>query len=144
MANLQATTVNGTLVSLKEENETTISKTLALADRDKVVACNNSSDITITVPLDASVAFPIGSVVYISRISSGNVTLEGAPGVTLSSTGLLGPDEEIAVRKRASNNWIVLEEKSYSRTGTGGTLVDQNDANSHSYTANGADTFTVL
>jgi hypothetical protein len=143
MAQLQATNVAGTLTALRTENATTTSRAIVLADRDQVVAVNSASNLTITVPNDTTTNFPIGSIVYVARIGAGNVTIAAAAGVTVSKTGLLGPNEEIILRKRAVNTWRLIEEKSYLRLGTGGTLTDQNDARSHSYTSTGADTFTV-
>ena len=37
--------------------------TLVLADRGKLVTCSNTGAITVTIPTNASVAFPVGSQV---------------------------------------------------------------------------------
>lgn len=142
MAQLQATTVNGVLTDLRTENITTSSKSLATADRNKVVACTNSSDITITVPNDATVNFPIGSVVYIARFGSGSVTLAGAGGVTVTRLGDLAQDEELYVRKRASNYWVVVD---IPRTVTvsGGTVSSASGYTIHSFTNVGNDTLLI-
>lgn len=141
MASLQETTVAGTVTALRSENPTSTSKSLALADRDRVVACTNTSAITITVPTDASVAFPTGAVVYIARVGTGAVTLAAQAGVTLSNTGLLGVSEEIYCRKRASNNWVVVE-RPYVLIGTGGSTTTSGNFSVHSFTS-GTNTFTV-
>jgi len=142
MAQLQATTVNGTLNALKTENTTTASRSLALADRDRVVACTNTAAITITVPTDASVNFPIGSVVSVARSGTGTVTLAAAGGVTVTKVGILAANEEVVLRKRAANNWLVIDQPSVLN-GTGGTKVTSGTQSIHSYTATGAQTFTV-
>jgi hypothetical protein len=142
MANLQATTVNGTLNALKTENNTTASRALALTDRDRVVACTNTSAITITVPADASVNFPIGSVVHIARSGTAAVTLAAAGGVTVTAVGALGPNEEIMLRKRAANNWLVVE-RPYPLSGTGGTVATTGNFTSHRFNS-GTATFTVV
>ena len=142
MANLQATTVDGTVTALRQENATTVSKTLAIADRDKVVACTNSGSITITVPNDSTTNFPIGSVVYISRVGSGAVTLAAAGGVTINKTGQFAEAEEIYCRKRAANNWVVVDSPT-SLSATGGTLGQSGSVNTHTYTSTGASTFVV-
>jgi hypothetical protein len=148
IVNLQGSSrfvVNGTATKLLIENVQSGNYTIALSDQNKVVAMDNTSAATITVPLDSTVDFPVGSVVYILRSNTGNVTLEAESGVTLSDTGQLGPGEEIAIRKRGTNTWSVLEERKYAREGTGGnTILNQNDAISHAYTTAGASTFTVL
>ena len=143
MAQLQTTDVDGTLTALRLENVKTSNYTLALEDRDKVVAFTGAGAQTVTVPTDSAVNFPIGSVVYIARIAAGNVEILAASGVTVSKLGFLGPNEEIALRKRAANNWQLIEEKQYTRTGTGGTLTNLEIARIHNYTATGGDTFTV-
>lgn len=141
MAQLQETTVAGTVTALRSENVTTVSKSLALADRDRVVACTNTSAITITIPTDASVNFPIGSVVYIARLGTGAVTLAAQAGATVSKTGLLGASEEIYCRKRAANNWVVVE-RPYVLSGSGGTTTTSGNISVHSFTS-GTNTFTV-
>ena len=143
MAQLQTTDVDGTLTALRLENVKTASYTLALEDRDKVVAFTGASAQTVTVPADSAVNFPIGSVVYIARISTGNVQILAGGGVTVSKLGFLGPNEEVILRKRAANNWQLLEEKSYTRPATGGSVDNQTVAISHSYTATGASSFVV-
>lgn len=135
MANLQATTVDGVLVSLRTENITTQSKNLQLADRDKVVACNNTTTINITIPSDSTVNFPIGSVVYIAKVNTGTVNLVADGGVTVNRTGELAPDEELYCRKRASNNWIVVDQP-YLVTATGGTESTTGAYTVHTFTSN--------
>ncbi|MDA9953326.1 hypothetical protein N9D61_03180 [Planktomarina sp.] len=142
MANLQATNVNGTLVALRQENTTTASKSLALADRDKVIACTNSSAITITIPNDSGTNFPVGSVVYIARVGSGAVSLAAAGGVTVNKTGAFGDGEEVYCRKRAANNWVVVDSIT-TLTATGGTKSSGGSQSFHTYTSTGASTFVV-
>jgi hypothetical protein len=136
MAQLQATTVDGTLVSLRTENVTTTSKTLELTDRDKVVACNNTTTITVTIPADATVNFPVGSVVYIAKVNSGTVNLAAAVGVTVNRTGELAVFEELYCRKRAANNWIVVDQP-YLVTGSGGTVFATGGYDGHTFTSSG-------
>ena len=142
MADLQETTVNGTLVALRQENTTTTSKNLALADRDKVIACTNSGAITVTIPNDSTVNFPVGAVVYIARVGNGPVTLAAAGGVTASKIGSFADGEEIYCRKRAANNWVVVESPT-SLSASGGTQSIGGTLATHSYTSTGAATFVV-
>jgi hypothetical protein len=106
-------TVSGPARQLRTENVRTASYTLQLTDRNITVTMNNSSAATVTVPADAGVNFPIGSVIYVYRANTGTVRLEGAGGVTLrvaysSDTAFnLSPREEIWLRKRASNEWVI-------------------------------------
>ena len=61
--------------------------TFVLTDRDDLVTASNSSSQTYTIPLNSSVAFPTGSLVNLIQIGTGQVTVVGAGGVTLNSTG---------------------------------------------------------
>lgn len=109
MAQLQPTVVDGTLNSLVTENVKTASHTLQLADRDKVVAFNGTGSQTVTIPNDNTVNFPIGSIVYISRLNTGTLALSAASGVTIAKEGTFAVNEEIYVRKRAANYWMVID-----------------------------------
>jgi hypothetical protein len=139
MAQLQATTVNGTLTSLRTENVQTGNYILALTDRDRVVAMNNTAAATVTIPNDSSVNFPIGSVVYVNRINTGSVTLAGAGGVTVGRSGNLADFEELFVRKRANNFWMVVDVTRPPST-TGGAITNVGGFRIHSFTS-GTSTF---
>lgn len=114
MAQLQETTVNGVITGLRTDRITTSSKTLELNDRLGVVTCTNTSNITLTVPADSTTNFPVGSVIYINRLGTGNVTLSAAGGVSVTRTGNLSLYEELYIRKRAANTWIVVNQPSAS------------------------------
>jgi hypothetical protein len=103
---------NGPVVELRTENLRTADYTIALGDRNKVVAMNNTSAAaTITVPPNSSVAFPIGSIVYLHRVTSSTqtVTLAAGAGVTLSRTGTFSTGEELYIRKRATDEWVTVD-----------------------------------
>ena len=107
--NCDALLVDGTVRSLTTENSKTTDHTLELADRNRVVSFSGGSPQTCTVPNNSAVAFPIGSLVYINRVGAGTVTLTKSAGVTLTSEGLFGSDEEIYIRKRDTNAWMVVD-----------------------------------
>jgi hypothetical protein len=67
---------------------TTTSDTFVLADlRNKLVTYANAAAISVTIPLNSSVAFPIGTSINIAQTDAGQVTVSGAVGVTVRSTG---------------------------------------------------------
>jgi hypothetical protein len=136
-----AGTFGGTVISLRLENTKTTNHSLELADRDRVVNMNNTSPATVTVPTDSTVAFAVGSVVYINRINTGSVTLAAAAGVTLSKTGTFKLNEEIFCRKRAANNWIVVDTPT-ALTATGGSLSASSGYTIHTYTS-GSSSFII-
>lgn len=86
-------TTNGTAVSWNDPALVTTNAltgttyTLVLSDKDKLVTLNNAAAIALTVPLNSSVAYPTGSVVNIQQLGAGQVTIQGAAGVTITSTG---------------------------------------------------------
>ena len=103
--------IEGTVNALVTDTAAQTSNyTLALTDRDQCVLFTNSSDATVTVPPD-STAFPVGSVVHILRAGAGKLTLAAGAGVTLSKTGTFAASEQITIRKRASNSWQVIDNR---------------------------------
>jgi len=93
--------------SLITENVQTESYTLQLSDRNKVVAMNNASSAVVTIPTNASVAFPIGSIVNVYAMSNQTITIAGASGVTVRNSGrLFERYVEISLRKRDTDEWV--------------------------------------
>lgn len=83
--------------------------TLVLADAGKQIELNKATAIVLTIPDDATVNFPIGTVIPISQEGAGQVSVAPAGGVTLTSTDnkrkLYGQYTGGALRKRAADNW---------------------------------------
>ena len=131
----------GTINSLRTENVKTANHTLALADRDRVVAFNGTGSQTVTLPQDSEVAFPVGSVVYIARINTGGLTLATGTGASANKTGSFGSGEELYVRKRAANTWYVVD-VAKTLSATGGSLSAGSGYTIHTYTS-GSSTFIV-
>lgn len=135
--------VNARLETITSENVQTTSYTLALTDRNKAVTMNNSGSVTVTVPPNSSVAFPVGSRIYITRIGSGTVALAAGSGVTLSKTGNLAQNEEITLRKRDTDSWIVDDADTFVDGSGGDSTSSVGTYTSHSFTSTGSSTFTV-
>jgi len=132
---------NGTVNALRTENTKATSHTVELADRDRVVNMANESAATVTIPNDSAVNFPVGSVVYINRTGAGSVTLAAAGGVTISRSGSFGANEELMCRKRAANNWIVIDTPT-SLAASGGSVSFASGYTIHTYTS-GTGSFTI-
>ena len=90
------------------------SYTLVLADAGKVVEGTNSSSNTITIPLNASVAFPVGTQITVLQAGTGQTTIDIASGGTLNA-GLQGTANTAKLRaqwsaavliKRSTNTWV--------------------------------------
>jgi hypothetical protein len=135
-------TIAGALISRRLENIQTSNYTLALGDNGTVIAMNNSASVTVTVPPNSTAAFPIGSVVYICRVGSGNVTLAAGSGVTLTRSGAFALNEEIYIRKRGTDSWIVVDSPRVL-SGTGGTISTFGGSIIHSFNATGNDSLVI-
>jgi len=85
--------------------------TLVLTDVAKVISMTNASAITLTVPTNASVAFPVGSQILVYQGGAGQVTVAGA-GVTLRSSGsrlkTFNQYAVIGLLKLATDEWVVF------------------------------------
>jgi hypothetical protein len=84
----------------------------ALTDKGKHCIKTNSTAATWTIPTNASVAFPIGSVITIINLggSTNNITVSPAGGVGLYQNGASGaiavaPGSMITIIKIATNTW---------------------------------------
>lgn len=84
--------------------------TLALADAGYLVTLSNAAAIAVTVPLNSSVAFPIGTQVLLTQLGAGQVTVAGASGVTVQNKNGLktsGTYAVISLIKIASDTWLL-------------------------------------
>jgi hypothetical protein len=90
----------------------TANYTLVLGDRGKVIEVNSASDLTITVPTNATAAFATGATVAVTRRGPGDVTIAGSGGVTLrSDLGRLKIGKQysaIVLLKIGADEWMVL------------------------------------
>jgi hypothetical protein len=89
--------------------------TLALSDNGKLVTLSNASAIAVTIPLNSSVALPVGAVIMMAAYGAGAVTISGAGGVTVVSNGATAASPVIrttysstAAIQTSANNWLVV------------------------------------
>lgn len=54
---------------------------------NSLVSGSNAATQTYTIPLNSSVAIPVGSQINLIQIGAGQITVVGAAGVTVASTG---------------------------------------------------------
>lgn len=86
--------------------------TLVLADSyNTMVTLDNAAAITLTVPNDSSVAFPVGGIINLMQLGAGQVTVQGAGSVTLNSNGnrfkTNGQYATVGLIKTAANTWVL-------------------------------------
>jgi hypothetical protein len=87
-------------------------KTLALTDNGYYTRCSNTTLITITIPNNSTVAFPLGSEMFFFQAGSGNVLFANAAGVTLNSDDgkrrLSYQWRSAVLKKVATNEWDLI------------------------------------
>jgi hypothetical protein len=98
-----------TLVTATTQSGTTY--TLALVDAGTVIEFSNAGAVTLTVPANATIAFPVGSLVGLLQYGAGQITVAPAGGVTLRAPGALlhtaAQYSAIWLRKRATDEWVL-------------------------------------
>ena len=118
-----ATSINGTLIPTGTATALTSSQTInaqtgttytfVLADGiNSIVTFGSASATTVTVPTNASVAFPIGTQIDCVQVGAGKVTFSASVGVTINSqsSNLSIGAEYVGVSliKTATNTWLLL------------------------------------
>jgi hypothetical protein len=97
------------LVTATTESGTTY--TLELTDAGNVVELTSASSVTVTVPPNASVAFPTGTVVGLHQYGAGQVTVAAGSGVTIRSPNSYVDTatqySSAFLRKRGTNEWVL-------------------------------------
>lgn len=97
---------------VETNNQTGTTYSLVLTDAGKVVELNNAAAIIVTIPTNAAVAFPIGTVIELWQQGAGQVSVAAAVGVTIRSSGgflkLYGQYASASLRKRATDEWVLI------------------------------------
>jgi hypothetical protein len=102
-----ATGGSGTTVP---KNTQTVNYTLVLSDAGSCVELNSASAITLTIPTNASVAFPVDTVLEIYQMGLGQVTIAPASGVVIRTPASLTTRAQystLTLRQRATNEWVL-------------------------------------
>lgn len=89
----------------------TDSTTAIAADAEAIVEINKATGTTFTVPPNASVAFPVGTMITVAQVGAGAITLTQGAGVTIrvDATFTLvtaGQWSVVHLYKRATNEWV--------------------------------------
>ena len=97
--------------SLTAINQQSGAYTTVLADRDKLVEVSSASGVTVTIPANSSVAYPVGTSIDILQTGAGQITIAGAGGVTVNATPglkLRTQWSSATLFKRATDTWVVF------------------------------------
>jgi len=95
-------------------NTQTANYTLVLTDLDKIIQMDVATANNLTIPLNSSVAFSIGSIVYISQYGVGRTTIVSTGGVTIKSfnswTKSNGQNSLMTLLKTGTDEWLLSGE----------------------------------
>lgn len=91
---------------------TATAHTLQAIDAGSIIETTGSSGVTITIPPDASVAFPIGTMINVSQVGGGTARVVAAPNVSLNGVVAGGVDlasqwSGAALTKRGADAWVI-------------------------------------
>jgi hypothetical protein len=81
-----------------------------LSERDSLIEVDSTSPVTITIPTNSAVAYPIGTTLDILGTNTGLITIAGDTGVTVNATPglkLRTQWSSCTLFKRATNSWVV-------------------------------------
>lgn len=91
--------------------QTGTSYTPVLGDANNIITLNNASAITLTIPPNSSVAYPVGTEFEVIQLNIGQVTVTNGVGVTLNAT----PGKKLRARysgcgivQVAADSWVMF------------------------------------
>jgi hypothetical protein len=106
-----STVWNRVLQSTIQRAEKTASYTLVAQDVGRLIEMGVASANTVTVPLNSSVAFPLGAQINILQTGAGQTTIAGATaGVIINGTGtkLRTQWSSATLIKRGTDTWVLI------------------------------------
>lgn len=102
-------------INLGINTQTGTTYTTVLDDNGKLVTLSNASAIAVTIPLNASVAYPVGAQLNLAQTGAGQVTVAGDSGVTVVSTGATAATPKTRAQystltcvQTSTDNWLVM------------------------------------
>jgi len=103
-------TLTGPVINLITSAQTA-SYTLVLGDSSDLVEMNVGTANNLTVPLNSSVAFPVGTQINILQTGAGQTTIVATSGVTINGTPglkLRTQWSSATLIKRATDTWVLV------------------------------------
>lgn len=84
--------------------------TPVLSDEQKLVTLSNAGAITVTLPQDSDVAFPVGGQIHFTQLGAGAVTFAAGTGATVNAIALGVSDQygTVTAIKRAADTWLLV------------------------------------
>ena len=105
IADLQARPVPAPVVTL------TADRTLAAADASRYLAVDSTAAVTLTVPAQATVAWPDNVEIHIQQIGTGQVTLSAAGNVQIITEETLKTRKQgsaVTLKRLGEDAWTVI------------------------------------
>ena len=94
-------------------NTQTASYQITLNDSGSVVEMDVAGANNLTVPSNATIAFPIGSCVDVVQLGAGQTTIVAADGVTIRSAGgvftIASQYSGATLYKRGTDEWVLVQ-----------------------------------
>lgn len=104
--------ITGTVVAQSTINaQTGTTYTTVLGDASKLITLSNAGAITLTIPANSSVAYPVGTKIDLAQTGAGQVTVAGAGGVTVNATPTLKLRTQYSAAtciKTATDTWLLV------------------------------------
>ena len=106
-----------TSLGLKVDSVTPISQKTAsytlssLTERDDLIEMGSGSALTLTIPPNSAIAYPVGTSLDVLQTGTGQVTIAAGAGVTVNATPglkLRTQWSSATLFKRAENTWVVF------------------------------------
>lgn len=88
--------------------DATTNRTLVIGDAGEYVRMTNAAANTVTVPLDSSVAFDIGTEIIVRQAGAGSTTIVATGGVTINTSNTLtiaAQHDSVSLVKVATDEW---------------------------------------
>ena len=87
--------------------------TPGLTDAEKIIYMNNASSNVFTIQTNASIAYPVDTLMTINMEGVGVTSITGDTGVTLNGVSagsaiINGQYQAVTIQKRATNTWIMF------------------------------------
>jgi hypothetical protein len=98
------------IAPVAENPQTGTTYTFVMNDKHRRVRATNSSAQTYTIPTNASVAFPVGTVLNVLTAGTGQVTFVGAGGTTVHGAHGLKSNGQwtyVQIEKIGTDEWVV-------------------------------------
>jgi hypothetical protein len=109
-AHTHASDAGGGPLSVTLNTQTGTAYTTVLADANKLLTLN-STGITVTIPINSGVTYPVGSQIHLYQSGTGQATITGVSGVSVSSSNGLKTRTQYSVAtviKVDTNSWVLV------------------------------------